>query len=306
MGLKVAIGVGLMEFPFADGKEYWRWVALCEDEGIDSIWQTDRITSRQPNLEALVAMAGIAGATKRILFGMNVIALALRDPVLVAKQIASIDVMSDGRILPAFGIGSPFSPDWAAIGVPSAGRGKRTDEALDIITRLWAGEHLDYEGEYFKLKGARISPTPVQSRIPCWIGGSSKAAIRRTARIGTGWIGGRETPAEAALVVEQVREAARGFGRQVPEDHYGGAFYYRFGSPDEPIVASRVEALRKRFPDRDPLDSIVIGDADAISERIQAYVDVGVTKFVLRPLADGVDEYCDQTRRLAHEVVPRF
>ncbi len=306
MGMKVAIGVGLMEFPFENAREYWQWVDLCENEGIDSIWQTDRITSRQPNLEALTAMAALAGGTRRILFGMNVIALALRDPVLVAKQIATIDVLSEGRILPAFGIGSQFSPDWGAVGVSPEGRGNRTDEALEIIKRLWSGEQFDFKGEYYELEGVRISPTPIQEKIPLWIGGSSKAAIRRTARIGTGWLGGRETPAEAGRVVERVREIAKSYDRKVPEDHYGGAFYYRFGSPDEAFVADRVQALKRRFPDRDPLDSIVVGNADDIAERVQAYVDVGVTKFVLRPLAVGIEEYCDQTHRLANEVIPRF
>lgn len=306
MAMKVAIGLGMMEFPFAGASEYWRWVALCEDEGIDSIWQTDRITSGQPNLEAMTAMAALAGATKRMLFGMNVIALALRDPVLVAKQCATVDVLSDGRLLPAFGIGTPLSPDWGAIGVSPAGRGKRTDEALEIIKRLWEGERFDFEGEFYNLEDARISPTPVQKKLPMWIGGSSKAAIRRTARIGTGWLGGRETPAQAAVVVEAVKAAAAGYGRKVPDDHYGAAFYYRFGHPDEPLVARRTEALSKRFPDRNPADSIVVGDADTVSERISAFVDGGVTKFVLRPLADGVEDICAQSSRLAKEVIPRF
>ena len=304
--MKVAIGLGLMEFPFDDAKEYWRWVALCEDEGIDSIWQTDRITSGHPNLEAMTAMAALAGATKRLLFGMNVIALALRDPVLVAKQCATVDVLSGGRILPAFGIGTPHSPDWAAIGISPAGRGKRTDEALDIIKRLFAGERFDFDGEYYQLKDVRISPAPVQAKIPMWIGGSSKAAIRRTARIGTGWLGGRETPAEAAVVVEEVKAAAVKYGRKVPDDHYGAAFSYRFGEPGEPLVTRRIEVLKKRFPDRNPADSVVVGDADTISERVKAFVDVGVTKFVLRPIANGIDDYCAQTGRLAKEVIPRF
>ena len=77
--MTVAIGLGLMDFPFAGGRDYWRWVDLCEDGGVDSLWQTDRLVSRAPILESLSAMAALAGRTRRLRFGMNVVSLALRD-----------------------------------------------------------------------------------------------------------------------------------------------------------------------------------------------------------------------------------
>ena len=107
MARSIAVGVGLMEFPFSSTDGFWHWVDLCEAGGIDSIWQTDRIVSRQPILECMTALAAIAGRTRRIKFGVNVVSLALRDPVLLAKQCATIDVLSQGRLLPGFGIGSP-------------------------------------------------------------------------------------------------------------------------------------------------------------------------------------------------------
>ena len=117
MNMSIAVGVGLMELPFSGAKDYWRWVDLCEAGGVDSLWQTDRLLSREPMLECMTAMAALAGRTRRIKFGMNVVSLALRDPVLVAKQCATIDVLSEGRLLPAFGIGSPRAPEWAALHV---------------------------------------------------------------------------------------------------------------------------------------------------------------------------------------------
>src|SRR5262245_22631275 len=105
--MTIGVGIGLMEFPFSGAREYWRWVDLCEGGGIDSIWQTDRLLSREPMLECMTVMAALAGRTRRLKFGMNVVSLALRDPVLLAKQCATIDVLSEGRLLPAFGIGSP-------------------------------------------------------------------------------------------------------------------------------------------------------------------------------------------------------
>ena len=138
----------------------------------------------------MTAMAALAGRTRRLKFGMNVVSLALRDPVLVAKQCATIDVLSKGRLLPAFGIGSPRAPEWAALHVDTRTRGRKTDEGLEIVRRLWREDSVDFKGEHYRLSGATISPKPVQADLPMWIGGGSEAAIRRTARVGTGWQGG--------------------------------------------------------------------------------------------------------------------
>src|SRR5262249_45703173 len=112
--MSVAVGLGLVEFPFSSASVYWRWVDLCEAGGVDSLWQTDRLLSGEPMLECLTTMAALAGRTRRLKFGVNVVSLAMRDPVLVAKQCATIDVLSEGRLLPAFGIGSPRAPEWTA------------------------------------------------------------------------------------------------------------------------------------------------------------------------------------------------
>ena len=102
----VAIGLGLSECPFKDPGDYWRWIDLCEAGGIDSMWQTDRLVGPHPMLETLTVRAALAGRTKKMKFGMNVLSAAFRDPVLVAKQCATIDFLSGGRLLPAFGIGT--------------------------------------------------------------------------------------------------------------------------------------------------------------------------------------------------------
>src|SRR5207344_2655724 len=151
-------GLGLMEFSFTGIGGFWRWVDLCEAGGVDSLWQTDRVISREPILECMTAMAALAGRTRRIKFGMNVVSLALRDPVLVAKQCATIDVLSQGRLLPAFGIGSPRAPEWAALNLDTKTRGRKTDEALEVIGRLWREDSVDFEGEHFRLSAATIAP----------------------------------------------------------------------------------------------------------------------------------------------------
>jgi hypothetical protein len=201
MARNIAVGVGIMEYPFQTVDGFWRWVDLCEQGGLDSIWQTDRLVSRTPFLECMTMLAAVAGRTRRIKFGVNVVSVAMREPVLLAKQCATVDVLSAGRLLPGFGIGSPRGGEWAAMHLDSTTRGRKTDEALEIISRLWAGESLTFEGRHFRLTDASIAPVPVQPDLPMWIGGSSDAAIRRTAKLGTGWQAGAETPEAVGAVI---------------------------------------------------------------------------------------------------------
>ena len=304
MSRTVAIGLGLMEFPFRGAGGFWRWVDLCEEGGVDSLWQTDRIVSHEPILECMSVMAALAGRTRRIKFGVNVVSVAFRDPVLLAKQCATIDVLSEGRLLPAFGIGSPLAPEWRALDLDTGTRGRKTDEALEIIGRLWREDKVDFDGVHFHLAGASISPKPVQPDLPMWIGGSSAAAIRRTARFGTGWQAGGETPPEAGLVVAQISEAAAAAGRAIDDDHFGAGIPFRFGRPDDAALEGLFDAYRRRTG-RDPLRHFVIGDAEAILERIALYVAAGISKFILRPAARGDDEMLAQSRQLIEEVLPR-
>jgi probable F420-dependent oxidoreductase len=301
---KVAIGTGIMEFPFSGAAAYWRWVDLCEAGGIDSIWQTDRLVSPQPFLECMSVMAALAGRTRRIKFGVNVLSLAMRDAVLVARQCATIDYLSNGRLLPAFGIGSPLGPEWKTLNLDTKTRGRKTDEGLEVIRRLWAEDKVDFEGVHYHLSGASLSPKPVQPDLPMWIGGSSEAAIRRTARYGTGWQAGPETPVQAAEVVAAIRKAAIEEGRTIDDDHYGAGIPFRFGRVDDPGMPALFDAYRKRTNGRDPLTYFAIGDAEAIVGRIAEYVEAGVSKFILRPAAKGDDDMLAQTRRLAEEVLP--
>ena len=303
MPKNVAIGVGLMEFPFSEANTYWRWVDLCEAGGINSIWQTDRLISPTPFLECMSVMAALAGRTRRVKFGVNVLSLAMRDAVLVARQCATIDFLSNGRLLPAFGIGSPLGPEWTALNLDPKVRGRKTDEGLEVIRRLWSEDKVDFEGTHYHLSGASLSPKPVQADLPIWIGGSSEAAIRRTARIGTGWQAGPETPEQAAKVVAAIKSAAAEAGRTIDDDHYGAGIPFRFGSADDPALVPLFEAYRKRTG-REPRDYFAIGDAAAIVARIGEYVEAGVSKFILRPSARGDAEIMAQTTALIDEVLP--
>lgn len=301
--MTVAIGLGLMDYPFAGAGDYWRWVDMCEQGGVDSIWQTDRLVSKTPILECMAVMAALAGRTRRLRFGMNVVSLALRDPVLLAKQCATIDVLSEGRLLPAFGIGSPLGPEWTALDIDTRTRGRRTDESLEIIARLWREDSVDFPGRHYKLTGASISPKPVQPDLPMWIGGSSEAAIKRTAKYGTGWQGGGETIEDAIRVVAAIKQALPAAGRTIDDDHYGASFPFYFGSANDGTVAKAMDAYAKRTG-RDPTRQFAVGDANAVLDRVGQYVAGGIQKFILRPIGSG-DQVLTQTKQLIEQVLPQ-
>jgi probable F420-dependent oxidoreductase len=304
--MSIGIGLGIAGFPFSGPKAFLEWIDLCEERGVDSVWLSERIVSRTPGLELMTTFGVIAGRTKRLKFGMNAIVVSLRDPLILAKECASLDYLSGGRLLPVFGVGGDTNPEFRATSRNPRGRGAQSDEALDIMAALWTGEPVTYAGRYYQYQDAVIAPKPMQDPLPLWIGGSSEAAIRRTARIGTGWLAGLQTAAQVKPVVAAIREQSAANGRPLDDDHYGAGFAFRFGSADEAVVQRSAAAFR-RIPDApDPFDYMAVGDARAIENRISEYINAGVSKFVLRPVADTDADILEQTRRLTDEVIPRF
>ena len=303
--MTVGLGLGTSRFPFDAARDYFRWIEHCEEAGVNSIWQTDRLVTNESMLECMSAMAVIAGHTERIRFGMNVASIALRDPLLTARQCATIDFLSDGRLLPAFGLGSAFSRDYVATGTPTKRRGKKADEALELLARLWLEDSVDFDGEFFQYAGACIAPKPANADIPLWIGGSSEVAMKRTAKYGTGWLGGIDTPEQAKRVVDGIKLALQDTGRAIDADHYGASFLYRFGSMEDPIVAKTAAGLTARTKGQSDR-YLVAGDAAAVLQRIQEFIEAGCEKFVLLPMANGTKDMMEQTRLLTSEVVPEY
>lgn len=299
----VRVGLGIAAFPFESPRAFFRWVDLCEGGGVDSLWQTDRLVSREPHLEALSVMAALAGATQRVRFGMNAMVATLRDPLVAAKQCATIDFLSGGRLLPVFVPGHDPAPEWQATGRDPRERGRRADEILEIMRRLWSEETVSFEGRHFRYREASIAPRPVQQPLPLWIGGHGPAAVRRTARVGSGWLGGLAAPDEVRAILAAIRRELAAAGRRIDPSHYGATLPVRFGSLDEPLV-QRMAAARGASPGGPPPPWLAVGDAPAIVARLREYTAAGVSKLVLIPLARGDDDLSLQTRRLVDEVIP--
>jgi probable F420-dependent oxidoreductase len=301
--MKIRIGVGFSGWPFERTRDFWDFVDLIETSGLDSIWLNDRIRNPTPALEPITALAMIAGRTERIKFGMSVAVLPVRDPIVLAKEIATIDFLSNGRMLPAFGLGQNTEAEWLAVGRTTEHRGAMTDEAVPLMRRLWSEDAVTHSGRFYTTHELTILPKPRQQPTPIWFGGRSPAAYRRVARLGDGFLGSYQPPSEAGKAVCAIRQAAEEYARKVPEDHYGTIVPFHFGDTD---VSAEIQTLVRRIDPKTPFESYAAWRTpDAVLRRIDEFVAVGMTKFVLRPMVSG-PALNDQFARLAEVVVPRY
>ena len=228
--MTVKYRVGIMPGPWPPGRDgaafLWTLCDMLERSDVDSIWLSDRLSSPAPVPEVMTTLAAIAARTTRLKFGPSVVVLPYRTPVVAAKEMATVDWLSQGRLFPAVGVGVELPREFDASGVPFAERGRRTDEAIRVMRLLWTQDEVTFQGDFYKLDRVSIFPKPWQTPPPIWIGGKSEAAMRRTARLGDGWIPSFITPDEMRAGVQKVHDLAGAAGRQVPEDHFGTLINY--------------------------------------------------------------------------------
>ena len=307
--MQIKYRVGVMPGPWpADGGAdfFWKFVELCEKSAIDSVWFSERLSSPIPVPEPITAMAAVAARTSRLKFGPSVLITPFRSPVVAARELAMIDHLSGGRMLPAFGIGVEQEREFLAAGVPFKERGRRTDEAIVVMRRCWEEDEVTFSGEFWRLDRITVLPKPVQRPFPLWIGGNSEAAMRRAGRLGDGWIPSFITPARVAEGVKKTQEFAAEAGRQVPVDHFGVLFYYCLD--DDPARAREMAAPfvpRNRVDDATLAQCTAFGPPALVRERLEQYVAGGASKFILRPMCPS-DRMLDQLARLGDDVVAAF
>jgi len=302
--------IGIMPGPWPAGREgadfLWSLCDLCERTGIDSIWLSDRLSSPVPVPEVMTTLAAIAARTTTLKFGPSVIVLPYRTPVVAAKEMATVDWLSRGRLFPAVGVGVELPREFEASGVAFRERGRRTDEAIRVIRMLWTQDEVTFQGEFYKLDRITVLPKPWQSPPPIWIGGKSEAAQKRTARLGDGWMPSFITPDEFRIGVERVQELAAAERREVPADHFGTLINFALAeSPDAAAAMAGPFIPRGRVDEATIRQCTAFGPAEVMASRIEEYVKGGGSKFILRPLCPS-DRMLDQLARLAAEVIPAF
>ncbi len=302
------IRIGVMPGPWPEGPAagdlLWRLGELCEATAIDSLWLSDRLIA--PTLEPLTALAAVAARTRRLKFGTAVLVLPFRSPILAAKTLATLDVLSDGRLFPAVGVGLDQRREWEAAGVPSGSRGARTDEAIEVIRRLWLEDEVTHHGSYFTLERVRLTPKPVQTPPPLWVGGTTEVALRRAGRLGDGWLASLIAPEPFARGIERIHAHAAAAGRALPADHFGAIIPFVLAdSPATGWRAAEPYLPRERADEATLRVATAVGPPEAVAETIERYVAAGGTKFVLRPLVPPA-AMLEQLTHLAETVIPPF
>jgi len=207
-------GLGLpTAFPLGDPNlDLLRFAERAEELGYDALWAGDHIVFHIPRYEIFTTLAAVAARTRRVTIGPGVLLLCLRNPVHVAQAIATLDHLSQGRFVFGVGVGGEHAKEFQASGVAKAERGRRTDEALDVIRRLLNESEISHAGRFWNLSGISMTLKP-RHPIPIWVGGRAEATFRRVVRRGDAWFPGFVTPemfrAGSARIDELCRDAGR-------------------------------------------------------------------------------------------------
>ncbi|HSO94687.1 MAG TPA: LLM class flavin-dependent oxidoreductase [Acidimicrobiia bacterium] len=280
--MKVRIGYGLGVQGLRDETRFAQLVDGLERYRFDSLWLSERIAGDAP--DPMIGLSFAAGRTERLKLGTSVQVLPGRNPVLLAKSWASLDRLSGGRTLPAFGLGNPVAAEWQAFGVARDERAPIFDEALPLIRRLWTEERVDHDGSHFQYEGISVHPKPVQQPPDVWLGGRAPSELRRCGRLGDGWLASFCTPADCEAGRPVIEAAASAAGREVDSEHFGAMVVYAHDA----IPAALTERLAKLRPGLDPADLVPVG-LPALRDRLQEFIGVGFSKLVLVSLAEPDD-----------------
>jgi probable F420-dependent oxidoreductase len=303
MKIRIGITVGDAIADASAADEVLEFIDLCESWDIDSLWVSDRIVAPKITLEPIVLMAYMASRMRNMKFGTSALVLPTRQPVLLAKQLATLDFLCQGRLLLVGGLGGDDTKDFAATGVRKEERGKRGDEAIVLMKKLWTENNVNFEGRFYSVHDMTLLPRPYQKEgIPLWVGGRSGAALRRAGRLADGWLVSSVTAKEMTEGIEAIRGHAKDAGREVAEDHYGVLIPYFFArNLDEALTRAGPSVVRRK--DIAVEDYAALGSPEAIRDRIQDYIDAGASKFVMRPCGPKESMHA-QVEMLAKEVIP--
>jgi probable F420-dependent oxidoreductase len=249
-------------------------VRTAEAAGFESVWAGEHVVlpdpqvppspmaPRDPALDSLLALTWAAAHSNTLRLGTGIVILPQRNPVVLAKEVASLDVLSGGRVI--FGIGAGYlEPEFRAVGANFHARGAVTEEYLDALERLWYDDHPEYHGRFADFSGVDAYPRPVQQPIPLVVGGHTAPAYRRAVLRAHGWYGFRMTPEDTATSLAGLREAASGV---------------------------------ERPPGLGELEITVTPRGRLTPERAAAFAEVGVDRVVVRPRGgtpEAVDEVID-------------
>lgn len=267
---------------------------VCEDEGFDSVWATDHIIMptklKEPYgqvLEPLVTLSHISSRTRKLRLGTSILVLPQRNPILVAKQAATLDVFSGGRTILGFGAGWA-EKEFGFLNADFHRRGKVFDESIRLIRALWKEDVVDFRGKFFRVRGAHFLPKPTKGTIPIWIGGNGTPSLKRVARLGDGWH-------PIGLPLEQFRKEVRELRR------------LKKGATVSIRMTTDVRKKRDTYTSASGEKRVAVSGSGAeIRKAVDAYVKAGLDYYCASILHPSASDIVADLRRFAAEVVRSY
>jgi probable F420-dependent oxidoreductase len=261
-----------------------------------------------PIHESITLLASYVPITRRIRLGVGVYLLALRSPAVAAKQAATLDVLSGGRLVFGVGVGGENPKEFELCGIPHKERGARVNEGIDAVRTLWRDTPASFHGRFTRFESVSIDPKPVQQLPPIWIGGRSDAALARAGRQGDGWMSYVVQADRYAQSLDKIRAAAATAGRSMDTFTAAHLVFITIGRDFEAAKRAWVSVLSKRYAqDFEPLAKRygVIGTPEQCAEQLERFRAAGCSYFVMSAIGEPRDERA-QLETIAAEIIPRF
>jgi probable F420-dependent oxidoreductase len=281
----------------------------AEAMGFDYLCSGEHMMFHGPVGNSLISLSIAAGATKKIKLMSTVVLLPLYRPMVVAKLTSVLDVASEGRYHMGIGIGGEFPKEFEACGVPVNQRGSRSNEALEVITKLWTEKNVTFEGRYSKFSGVTLAPHPVQKpHPPIWVAGRKEPAMQRAARYAQGWIPYMYTPEMLHDSLEKIAQFGKEAGRDMSAFR-PGLFIFASVYPDREMAKEQAaKALGGTYAqDFSKIAGryTLYGNPDDCRKRLKEYVDAGA-RTVLISWACRHEDIAQNMKLVAEEIAPAF
>jgi alkanesulfonate monooxygenase SsuD/methylene tetrahydromethanopterin reductase-like flavin-dependent oxidoreductase (luciferase family) len=283
-------------------------VELVDRGGYDSLWVGDHISFAVPILDPLLQLAQAAVVSRRLTLGTSVYLLPLRHPAPVAKQVATLDHLTEGRLIFGVGVGGEFPKEYEVCGVPRNERGARLTEGIGLLRRFWSGEKVSHDGRFYgNFTDVPMRPPARQSGgPPIWCAGRTDAALRRTGRLADGWLSYVVTPDMYRSGLEKIDAAAGDAGRNGGKFGTGHLLFTRIDDTYEVALDAATETLSVRYAmdfRKAAQRYCALGRPEQVAERIREFHAAGM-RHVILDLLGPYEQRNEQIKRFATEAMP--
>lgn len=267
--------------------------ARIEALGFDIVSCGEHVTFHGDSANGFVSLSLAAAATTHIKLMSAITLVPLYPPALLAKMGAALDIASNGRFIFGVGVGGENPKEFEACGIPVSQRGSRTNDALEVLTRVWTETNVTYTGRYTTLDNFTLKPMPIQKpRPPIWISGRKDAAMKRAARYGDGWLPYMYTPEQLADSIAKIKKYGTDLGRDMSAFQPGLFIFTAVHEDSKTALATATATLGKQYAqDFSQLvhKYALAGNPDECKARLQEYIDAGARLILLSPACADTD-----------------